>query len=83
MPDGFERGYLRVTETFTALVAPAGVIHAGVSNVAAVARAAPGWNASPGMSPMLALHDLGVVVQLTGMSLAEWTSTTWPFTVWS
>ena len=52
------------------------VTHSGVWNVVAVARAAPGWNASPGRSAMLALHTLGVVAQLTGMSLAEWTSTT-------
>ena len=70
-------------EIFTAVAALDGATQAGAWNVAAVARAAPGWNVSPGMSPMLALHDFGVVVQLTGMSLAEWTSTTWPFTVWS
>ena len=68
-----------MTEIFTALAALAGVTHSGVWNVAAVARAAPGWNASPGISPMLAL-GLAVVVHVTGMSLAEWTSTTWPLT---
>ena len=74
---------MRVIEIFTALAALDGAIHAGIWNVAALARAAPAWKVSPGMSAMLALHDFGVVVQLTGMSLAEWTSTTWPFTVWS
>ncbi len=47
------------------------------------ARAAPVLNASPAMSPMLALQARGVVVRLTGMSLAEWTSTTLPPTCWS
>src|SRR6185503_16855605 len=71
-----DKPYLRVIEIFTALAALAGATHAGVWNVVALARAAPAWNASPSASPMLALHGVADVVQLTGMSLAACTSTT-------
>jgi len=51
-------------EIFTALATPAGVTHSGVPRVAALALAAPAWNA-PSVSTMAALHARALVVQAT------------------
>jgi len=65
------KDYLRAKEIFTAPAVLAGVTQSGVWNVAAVARAAPAWNVSPGTNPMAAVHAVGVVPQVTGMSFTE------------
>ena len=74
--------YFLATEIFTAPATDAGATQSAVWNVTAVARAAPDWNASPAARPMLALQAFGLVVHVTGMSVAEWMSTTWPLIFW-
>ena len=66
--------YLRENEIFTPLATFAGVIHCGVWNVTAVARAAPACHASPGNNPIVAVHGFAAVVQLRGMSVASFST---------
>ena len=68
---------MRLKLILTGAAAPAGVAHTGVLKVCALALAAPLYHA-PSVSTIVALHGRAVVVQVTGMSLAACTSTTWP-----